>query len=298
MNDKKIGKTLKVFSNELTFGKNDRLVNIFGAFKYKKNTTNYIVYADTNEKYNIVYYATAHIKDDSVLTLDAKKVEDTNAIKEYIFKVTNSESLSDYEMFNLDKINYIEIIGYSKLEIKPEVFSKLVELTIPKPEQKEKPKENTKKKTSPLKALLIIIILLCIGIGGYIFFTSKPTSEAITKSITCTKNYNHEDLEAVVYEEKKFNFNNRDTLENVDNIESFVFNTPEDYSDFVNRGLYFNYRPDDEVNGGYSLDDDNNTYKIITKDNVDESYNEPIDYEEVLSYYKAEGYICEESINQ
>ena len=293
-----IGKVLKVFTNELTFGKNDRQVNVFGLFKYKKNSTNYIVYGDVNDQYNIVYYATAHIKGNSILTLDAKKEEDNNAVKEYIFKITNNESMTDYERLSLKDIDTIEIIGFSKIEVKPEVISSLIELTIPKKKEEQKSLKTTKKKKSPLKTVLLILIIACLGGGAYIFFTNQPDPNMIVKSITCKINYDHQELEAIVYEEKTFNFNNQDNLENIDTLNSYVFNTTNDYLEFVNKGLYFKYMPGDDEDGGYSLDDENNTYKITTKEKIDEEYAEATAYEEVLTYYKSKGYTCEESISQ
>lgn len=294
-----IGKVVKVFTNELTFGKNDRLVNIFGLFKYKKNNTNYVVYADVVNEYNIIYYATAHIKENNILTLDAKKEEDANAIKEYIFKLTSGESLNDYEPLSLDNIETIEIIGFSKIDVKPEILSSLIELTIPKKEEKTSSKTNKiKKKKSSLKTVLLILIIACLGGGAYLYFTNLPDPNAISKNIVCKTNYEHDELEATVYEEKTFNFNNQDTLKSIDNLNSYLFNTTDDYLDFVNRGLYYKYMPDDNTEGGYNLDNNTNTYKVTIKETIDETYTEATAYEEVLSVYKSKGYSCTESINE
>ena len=296
--NKKVGKIVKVFTNDLTFGQKERQVYIHGVFKYNKNNTNYIVYADINNEYNLIYYATAHIKENSILTLDAKKEEDNIAIKEYIYKLTNKESLEDYELININNINMIEIIGFNKIEVKPEIISSLINLTIPN-ETKEEPIINegpTKKKNSS-KLLIIILLLAVLSFGAYMFLNSKIQTSGIEKYIICKTSYNHKELNAIVYEEKTFNFNNKDTLETIDSLESYVFSTNDDYLEFINKGLFYKYMPTDN-NGGYKQEDENNTFKLTTKEKVDASYKEAINYEDILANFKSKGYSCEESINK
>ena len=296
--NKKVGKIVKVFTNELTFGQKERQVYIFGTFKYIKNNTNYIVYSDINNNYNLVYYATAHIKENSILTLDAKREEDSTAIKEYIYKLTNNESLQDYKIINIDNINMIEIIGFNKIEVKPEIISSLINLTIPK-EIKEEPQtsQEPSKKKKNSKLLIIILLLAVLSFGAYMYLTSQTQTSGIEKYITCKISYHHKDLNAIVYEEKTLNFNNKDTLETIETLESYVFSNNDDYLDFINKGLYYKYMSSDN-NGGYKQEDENNTFKITTQEKVDISYKEAINYEEVLTSYKSKGYSCDESINE
>jgi len=131
------GKTLKVVEYNLTFGSSDRIVNVFSFFKYKNNGNLYVIYTDINTKYELIYYGTGHIKNNNLLTM-ACKIEEVEIIKEYIYKLTNNESLENFEVYNLEDINDIEIVSSNKLEIKLEVIRKLEELTIPKKEETKK----------------------------------------------------------------------------------------------------------------------------------------------------------------
>lgn len=292
------GKELKVVEYNLTFGKNARVVNVFGCFRYKENNNLYIIYADVNTKYNIIYYGSSHVKNDSILSMQCNNKKDEEIIKEYIFKVTNKESLDNFEIIPLEKIEGVEIISSNKLEIKKEVLDSLTELTIPKKElPKEEVKEKTKKKKSN-KLLLFLIIIIIIGSGVYLYFSKMTKEEKVAKSIVCTKDYKHDELAASVTEEQTFNFNNSDSLESIDISKLYTFNTEDDYLDFINKGLYYKYMPESDTEGGWDKDDTAYTFKVITKERVDTSYNKPTNYEEVLSYYKTENYSCEEFIEK
>ena len=54
--------------------------------------------------------------------------------------------------------------------------------------------------------------------------------------------------------------------------------------------------PENNTEGGWDKDDATYTYKTIEIERIDISYKKPTDYEEVLSYYKDENYICEEKV--
>ena len=292
------GKELKVVEYNLTFGKNARIVNVFGCFRYKENNNLYIIYTDVNTKYNIIYYGSSHVKNDSILSMQCNNKKDEEIIKEYIFKVTNKESLDNFEIIPLEKIEGVEIISSNKLEIKKEVLDSLTELTIPKKElPKEEVKEKTKKKKSN-KLLLFLIIIIIIGSGVYLYFSKMTKEEKVAKSIVCTKDYKHDELAASVTEEQTFNFNNSDSLESIDISKLYTFNTEDDYLDFINKGLYYKYMPESDTEVGWDKDDTAYTFKVITKERVDTSYNKPTNYEEVLSYYKTENYSCEEFIEK
>ena len=109
------GKELKVEENTLTFGASTRKVNVFGLFKYKPNNNLYVIYTDIDTTYSVVHYGTSHMKNDSILSMSSNKDRDENIIKEYIFKVTEKEDLSNFEIINLDSIEKIEIISSNQL---------------------------------------------------------------------------------------------------------------------------------------------------------------------------------------
>lgn len=293
------GKELKVAETNLTFGVSARMVNVFGVFKYKPTNSLYVIYADVNTKYNFVDYGSSHVKNNIILSMncDPKKTEEI--IKEYIYKVTNQEELDNFEIISLQDIEEIELISSNKLEIKMEVLNKLVELTIPKKEEKLEEKKEKKKKKSPLKTFLLILIILVIATLASLYLTTKNQEETIAKTITCTTTYDHDQLEYVIVDEEQvFNFNNNDTLSSVDISKLFKFQTEESYLDFINKGLFYRYMPEENTEGGWNQDDEAHTFQIITKERVDTAYNKPTSYEDVLPYYKNQGYECTENIEK
>lgn len=290
------GKELKVVEYNLTFGSNARLVNVFGLFRYKKNNSLYVIYTDVAANYNIVYYGSSHVKGNNILCMSCKE-EDIEIIKEYIYKISNNEELDNFEIISLDDINGIEIITSNRLEIKPEVLSDLIEKTIPKKEEKtvEKKGNNVKKKGRN-KALFLTLFLVVLVIGVFSYLTSIQDKKTIAKMITCEKTFDDRKISASVSESNIFYFNNQDTLENIETTDIYKFNTESDYQDFINKGTMYKYMPDDSINGGYKQDDENYSFTIVTKEEIDINYDKPTKYEEVLSYNKREGYTCDEKL--
>ena len=143
--DKMNGKELKVEENTLTFGASTRKVNVFGLFKYKPNNNLYVIYTDIDTTYSVVHYGTSHMKNDSILSMSSNKDRDENIIKEYIFKVTEKEDLSNFEIINLDSIEKIEItstIEYTKVILpardKDDAFHPYI-FSIPSPKFHHRP---------------------------------------------------------------------------------------------------------------------------------------------------------------
>ena len=291
-----MGKELKVIQYELTFGGTERLVNVFSVFRYKKSNNLYVIYSDVGNEYPIIYYGSSHIKNTSILSMTCKE-EDSEIIKEYIFNTIEKKELENFEILPLDDINGIEIISSNRLEVKPEVLNSLTEITIPKKEEKkEETNQKPKKKKNPLKTILILIILLAIGFFGYNYYTSLQNKDNITKTITCTNTSSDSKIKATVEESSIYSFNNNDTLENVETTLIYQFNTKEDYDSFIYTGTMYKYMPDNDKNGGFKQDEEKLTFTTIGKENITDSYNKPTNYEEVLSYYKKDGYTCEEQL--
>ena len=289
------GKQIKVIEYNLTFGSNARMVNILGLFKYKPNNNLYIVYSDVVSKYSIIYYGSSHIKETSILSMETKDPKDEEIIKEYIYKTTNNESLDNYDLINLDKIDGIEIISKNKIEIKKETLDRLISLTIPKKEENQEEKVKPKKK-NPLKTIAVIIMFaLIIGTGYYLYNNYSP-KETISKQIICKKKYNDDELNVIIDEEQTFNFNINDKLEKVEITKIYKFDNETEYLEFINTGTYYKYMPEDNIEGGWDKNDEEQTFKTIEIERIDIGYKKPTEYEEVLSYYKIDEYNCEEKI--
>lgn len=292
------GKVLKVKQYNLEFGGHDRFVNILGCFKYKTNGNVYIIYSDTDPKYNIIYYGSGHIRENIVLCMQCRDKSEEEIIKEYIFKIIQKESLDNFEMLSLESAEAIEIIASAKLDVKPEILTNLIDIVMPKPVIKEEPtiitKDNKPKTKTSKTTLILIMIIAILAIGVYFFLGTTP-KDTTEKSITCTKKYPHDTLTATIDETNKYNFNINDKLESVDNTIIYQFNETN-YQDFIMRGTYYRYMPSSDTEGGWDKNDDEYWFKVTTKNRVDTSYSEPTNYEEVLSYYKAKEYTCKEEI--
>lgn len=298
------GKELKVAEYNLTFGSSQRRVNVFGLLKYKPNNNIYVIYADLDNTYNIVYYGSSHIKNNSILSMSSNKSNDEEIIKEYIYEIVENKELNNFEILSLKDIEEIEIISSNRLELKKEILDKLVKLTIPKRDKSNEVVAAPKKKKKSLLNTLFVLIIIGGGCYGgyyyYINFLNSNDNNAIDKTITCSKTYSHEDLANVnVSEEQVFNFNTKDVLKRVDVTTVYNFTNEDDYFNFINMGLYYKYMPDDAlVDGGWDNDDVNHSFKMIAKENIGNNYDKPTNYEEVLTYYKSEDYTCvEDSMN-
>ena len=293
-----IGKVLKVKQNNLEFGVSDRYVNVLGVFKYKPNANTYIIYTDIDTKYNLVYYGSGHVRQDIALCMKCRdKVTEEEYIKEYIFKILENEALDNFEIINLDNINTLEIIASDQLEVKAEVLTSLRDILLPKKEEVVEEKViKTKGKKSILPLLLVVVIVAIALGGGYYYLFGNISEDTTEKSITCTKKYPHTVLVATIEEENKYNFDNYDKLKSINTTLVYQFNSAS-YQDFIMKGTYYKYMPDDK-DGGFSKDDDKYTFTTITKEVIDTSYNKPTNYEEVLSSNKKNGYTCIEEIKE
>ena len=96
------GKLAKVKQYNLEFGARDRFVNILGCFKYKPNGNVYIIYADTDTKYSIIYYGSGHLKESVALCMQCRNKTEEEIIKEYLFKLIQQDNLDNFELISLD----------------------------------------------------------------------------------------------------------------------------------------------------------------------------------------------------
>ena len=184
-----IGKKINVSEFELKFGNKQREINAYACFKEKKYNTTIIVFSFVGT--NNVYYGNAHVKKDKIviMKLNQDKSELVNTFIDDLLK----DDLKDYEVTKFDNIEMVEIISYNNLEIDNIKLKSLDDKTIPKPEIKDE-----EEKVSNHKLVIFIVLgLIILGIGSYIFvnreniFNSKLDYECITS-------YNHNKLDVKV----------------------------------------------------------------------------------------------------
>ena len=293
------GKELKVVEYNLTFGSKERMVNVFGLFRYLKNNGLYVVYTDVDTSYPIIHYGSSHIKGNTILSMSCKN-EDEEIIKEYVFKVTNGEELSGFEVISLESIDGIEIISSNRLEVKPDIVNALVDKTIPKkevaPDEVAKTKENKKNSKKSFKLVFVLLFIVILGGGAFFVLPMFQQRDTSTRMITCTKKTNNSSLKAILNEDVVFTFDYQNILQKIDTTTVFQFETEEAYQDFIHKGIMYRYMPVDDSNGGFKQDDDNYTFTIMKKEDIGDNYEKSVNYEEVLAENTREGYKCEEKI--
>jgi len=299
MNEKVFGKKIKLNDFNMTYGKQEKLLNVMCLFKYKKDNNMYAIYCDDSSiPYGIINYGTAHLKENTLILIGSKD-PNQEMIKEILFKIENQEELENFEIQDLNTVESIEVVSPNKFEIKKEVLKNVVDKTMPKPIEKEKITEPKKKKNKLLPILLIIIVL--IAAFYFMFLKDTEPKENIVKTFTCTKEYESNELEAKVIEDNTYNFNQNDILQHINKSTTYKFYKEEEYLDFINKGLFYSYIPEEYIEKtsednslGYRLENDTYSLIVIEKEDTTKDYFLPTEYEEVLSYYKENGYSCTE----
>ena len=291
------GKELPVREYNLTYGSALRVVSVFGVFKYIPNSNIYVVYGDSPIGSNVIRFGTSHVRGNCILSMQSSNSRDMEVVKEYIYKVVVGDDCKDFEIIKLDNVDFIELIGSNILELKKDVLVKLYDLTIPKKEVKiEEKVVKEKKKSNPLVVLLILFIMIVVGCFCYFCFF-RGSSEVVDKKIICKIMFKHDEIDDVMVEEEyTLNFGSYDRLDSIDKVSLYRFLNEDSYLNFIGKGLYYKYLPDNSDVGSWSKDDDKYYFKFIVSEKVDSLYDKPVEYEEILSYYKGQGYECEENI--
>lgn len=298
MNEKLIGKKIKLNDYNMTYGNREKFINVICFFKYLKDNNLYVIYCDdSNVPYGILNYGTAHLKGNTLIAIGSKD-PNQEMVKEIVFKIHNKENLDILEIQDLSSIELIELVSPNKIEIKKEVLESIVDKTIPKPVIAEdiKPQNKNSKKNKKIVPAILVMLLFIVIIYFFFFFGNNSTEDNVTKSIVCRKNYSSRELEATVSEDNTYNFEQNDKLRYVNKSTTYKFDLEEEYLDFVNKGIFYSCIPEDNV--GYTLEDETYSFIVIEKEEVTSDYSLPTDYEEVLSYYKDKGYECTEQIEE
>ena len=206
MNKEIVGKKIKVNDFNMEFGRQAKFVNLICFYKYQKDNNLYAIYCDdTNIPYGIINFGTAHIKGNSLIVIGSKD-PDQEMIKEFTYKLSNNETLDNFEIQDITNINAIELVSPNKLEIKKEILASIVEKVIPKPKKVEKSvKNSSKKKKNTLLPLLLVLIFICI-IVYFFFFKTNEEKDNTTKMIVCTRETKSKDIAANVIEDNTYNF--------------------------------------------------------------------------------------------
>ncbi len=278
------GKILKISSNDLYGNVDDRLVSLFVAFTHKKYMNKYAIFTFTNEyNKNKLYYASIHLKENSIVTFGIRDDE-----KEYIEKFVNDYlnakvDPNEYEIIDISNITKVELVSSTSVD-----FDKLMELdklSIQRINDKVD-EELPAKKPIFLYILLIILFLMLAGVV-YLHFNPDVLSIPL-KKIDCVMSEYDKKIDLPYQSEVTIKFNKNDELIEMLKVNTYTFKESEAYYSFKENNQESEYF---QGEGAYKYNDDELTLKIIYDDKL-VIYK----YDEILRYMKKEGYSCVEGV--
>lgn len=274
-----IGKRIRISDYKFTYGQETVYINVFGVFKNIKSGNKYIVYSYDNKR---VYYGSFFVKD-NIGTVMISKDTDKDIIKNFIDNIISGNNDNIYEIEKLDSIQNIQIIDELIYDYSVDI-NKLDEITIPK-EKSEEVKEVSKKKI-PLFVIGIMVLLIVIGV---FFFINPEVITGKNNIYSCDKNYRHNELPATINENRIVIFNSKGIVMSIDINTDYVFNDINYYNEFKNKSYFYKYIEEADT---YKFDDTNYTYRVFSKVDVNTDYFLPDNEEELISYFKNDGYSC------
>lgn len=266
------GRIMKVSEYELKFGAKEKNVKVFVCFKYLKNGNNYVVFSSGEEENagKICFGLLHKNMEKGKIVVIEPKTGDSEIIKEAIWKIINNMDLNYYEIISVDDIEKIEIISNSFLDIKSDVISKLEDITIPKKEEVKE--EIVKKKGNPILKFFILLLILIVGIGSFLFSYNIGEFLGYGKMLTCQIVYPHSKLEANINRTLTIYYDRKGNMDKLTDNMAYIFNEYDVYYDFKEKGEYFSYQPAGITDGGMKFEDDTNTFRTIVNSKGNEEY--------------------------
>lgn len=275
-----IGKKIKVMDYKFTYGEEDIYINVYGAFKYLKNSNRYIIYSYDDKK---LYYGSFFVKD-NIGTIMAPKNTDKDIINNFINGILSNNINNEYEIINLKEINGIQVIDELIFDNEVDI-NKLYEYTIPKEEVQE---VITKKGNFSFAILGIILLFIVIGL---FFFVNPEIITGKNKLYICEKSVNDNKLPMVVNEKINLSFFNNGDIINMNLIYDYVFTDVNYYNEFKNKNYFYKYIEEGDT---YKFDDSIYTYRVFRSIDVANDFFLPNSEEDLIVYYKNNGYDCNE----
>jgi len=276
------GKKIRVNEYNLTYGKETVYINMYGAFKNKKNGNKYAIYSYENK--NKLNYGTFFQRGKEAVIMTSKE-DISEIIKEFTESLLNSEQTDKYEVISLKEIETVQIIDESTSDIQVDL-NKLKDLTIPKIVIKEEKEEVKNKKPISIAAIFFAVFIMVV----IAFFVLNP--EVIigkNKSYSCTKKYSHKTLPAEVTEEIELTFNGKGNVINIDKTSDYLFTNQERYGVFKEKSEFYQYMDEGD---SYKLIDEESKYRVFSNIDVEENDLIPKTEDELISYYGEKEYTC------
>lgn len=274
-----IGKQIRLNDYKFTYGRETIYLNVYGAFKNKKNGNKYVIYSYDN---NRLYFGSLFIRNKEIIVMIPKE-DESEIVKKFTYSILDNKLSDDFEVISLDDIDSIQIIDETLCDFNVDM-SKLYDITIPKPKvEKEEIKPNKKISIASIFFVLLFVVIILF------FFVNPEVIFGKNKEYSCTKSYLHDELPASVNEEVVLVFNGKDDINSIDVKTDYVFSDAQYYKDFKDKSYFYNYFKEGDT---YKFEDTTYTYRLFSKIDTNEDYFMPIKLDDLVSYYKNNGYEC------
>ena len=274
-----IGKQIRLNDYKFTYGRETIYLNVYGAFKNKKNGNKYVIYSYDN---NRLYFGSLFIRNKEIIVMIPKE-DESEIVKKFTYSILDNKLSDDFEVISLDDIDSIQIIDETLCDFNVDM-SKLYDITIPKPKvEKEEIKPNKKISIASIFFVLLFVVIILF------FFVNPEVIFGKNKEYSCTKSYLHDDLPASVNEEVVLVFNGKDNINSIDVKTDYVFSDAQYYKDFKDKSYFYNYFKEGDT---YKFEDTTYTYRLFSKIDTNEDYFMPSKLDDLVSYYRNNGYEC------
>ena len=274
-----IGKQIRLNDYKFTYGRETIYLNVYGAFKNKKNGNKYVIYSYDN---NRLYFGSLFIRNKEIIVMIPKE-DESEIVKKFTYSILDNKLSDDFEVISLDDIDSIQIIDETLCDFNVDM-SKLYDITIPKPKvEKEEIKPNKKISIASIFFVLLFVVIILF------FFVNPEVIFGKNKEYSCTKSYLHDELPASVNEEVVLVFNGKDNINSIDVKTDYVFSDAQYYKDFKDKSYFYDYFKEGDT---YKFEDTTYTYRLFSKIDTDEDYFMPSKLDDLVSYYRNNGYEC------
>lgn len=274
-----IGKQIRLNDYKFTYGKETIYLNVYGAFKNKKNGNKYVIYSYDN---NRLYFGSLFIRNKEIIVMIPKE-DESEIVKKFTYSILDNKLSDDFEVISLDDIDSIQIIDETLCDFNVDM-SKLYDITIPKPKvEKEEIKPNKKISIASIFFVLLFVVIILF------FFVNPEVIFGKNKEYSCTKSYLHDELPASVNEEVVLVFNGKDNINSIDVKTDYVFSDAQYYKDFKDKSYFYDYFKEGDT---YKFEDTTYTYRLFSKIDTNEDYFMPSKLDDLVSYYRNNGYEC------
>lgn len=284
------GQEILVTNSDLVIKREEYYVKLFVMFKDKKYGTKYVIFTDSDNK--VLHFGSPLINGTKMVIMKFKDIKDAEMVKEFVWNYLNNESISNFELIEIPKIEKLELIDSNTLDVKEEYITKLIDIFFKKEEvvTHEVEKEIKEKKKSKKGPIIFALILLLIGLGAFIYLrNNKELIYGKNIYVRCDKVYTEEEIDANIRVVVDLTFNNSSILKEHLKEYTFKFNDSDIYYDFKEKNLQYTYISD---SGEGKFIDEEITYKLFVTYNLIKDYDLPRGYDELFTYYQNDDYNC------